>query len=181
MSVPPPEKKLDKHGLPKQKKVNYRIKLTDELMKRAYKLVQSGAPVKTVVVSLGVNESTWYAWLNRAITYDQTGRPLLRKYRVFANLIEKAAAEAELAVFQHVRAAVERPKAGDLELPSERKDRIDNAKWLLTHRFRDNWSPRERVEVTGADGGPVQTQKVKSVILLPRPKFDGGDTDDGGV
>lgn len=70
-----------------------------------------------------------------------------RKYAAFADAVEGARAEAEVSMTLLVRRAA---VGGDVRA----------AMWWLDRAHPERWAQREKIEVTGGDGGPVEIELV---------------------
>ena len=73
-------------------------KLTKELVREAVTLVQNGASNKDVIAYLGVNQATFYRWLNTPKTENQ---------RELCKLLKKAETERKVWHLQRIHKAAE--------------------------------------------------------------------------
>jgi transposase len=109
-------------------------KLTPALQQEVVTLLRAGNYIETACAFVDVDKASLYAWLKRG-NRQKTGI-----YRDFLNATEKAIAEAEIR---------------DLEVI--RKDGAwQGAAWRLERKFPDKWGRRDRHELTGKDGGPIE-------------------------
>src|SRR5665648_636178 len=107
-----------------KKKVGRPTKLTPELRAEIVIFLKAGNFIETVCVIVGINKSTFYAWMKRG---DLSTRP--DKYTKFRDEVEKAQAWSE---------------ARDVAIitkHSENKWRA--AAWKLEHRHSDRWGKKK--------------------------------------
>lgn len=133
-------------------------KLTEEVQSELSRLIGAGVYMRQACEFVGISEQTIYNWMGRGSTEilrleaDPKARPLAKEapYVEFFKKIKKAENASE------VRAVInwQREIEGDWRA----------AKDFLARRFPDRWSPR--LEVTGADGAPVQVQMNVDVVTL---------------
>ncbi len=116
-------------------------KLTDESAARFVEAVGLGATYELAARYAGFDDSTF----RRYISDD---RPEFQAFRAAVWQAEAEGVQALLARIHTAAATDWRPAA-----------------WILEHRHPKDYG-RQRLEVTGADGGPVQP--LAQVILLPR-------------
>ena len=89
----------------------------------------------------GIPRSTYYAWLERGRRDRDEGRAK-SVYRDLLDNVEKAEADAEARIVANLVSMSQRsPQA---------------ALGFLAVRFRERWSPSQRLEVSGPHGGPLE-------------------------
>ena len=115
------------------------FKITPEVEKRLLQLIQAGVPRKHAAQACGIAESTFHL--------------RLANNRSFRSAVEKAYAECVAAKVLRIR------KAED--------DSWQAAGWWLERRERADFGRVDRVEQTGADGGPVQHEVKWNLDALP--------------
>lgn len=98
--------------------------------------VRAGNYFTTAAALAGIHEGTLYRWL-RAGEADEDS-----KYRQFALDMAMAEAEAEISIVSIVRSEANVDYRAGLE--------------LLSRRFPERWSTRNRTELTGEHGAPVE-------------------------
>ena len=133
-------------------------KLTEELQKDFIRLVSAGVYVRQVCETVGISEATVYNWMSRGsaeilrLENNPKARPSAKEapYVDFFYKVKKAENASE------VRAVI--------LWQEEIKGDWRAAKEFLARRFPDRWSPR--LEVTGAEGAPVQVQMNVDVTTL---------------
>lgn len=125
-----------------------RTKLTPTVQTRLCDLLRKGLPRKQAARIAGIGESTLLGWLAKG-REQNTGR-----FR--ALLVAVEAAEDEL-VEQAVTAVT------SLLASADEKVRLNAAKFILSHRYPEEWSTRQEVRHQGADGGPVKIEGAVTV------------------
>ncbi len=98
--------------------------------------VRAGNYFTTSAALAGIHEGTLYRWL-RAGEEDEDS-----KYRQFSLDMAQAEAEAEISVVLVVREAASEDYRAGLE--------------LLSRRFPERWSTKNRTELTGEHGAPIE-------------------------
>jgi len=117
------------------------IKLTPDLQARIVAFLGAGAYVETAAAAAGVSKQTLYNWLSRGADGEEP-------FEAFLDAVEKAQGEADIRDLKTIRDAA---NGGVWQA----------AAWRLERRHPEQWG-RRRVEMTGADGGPVD---VKTLTL----------------
>lgn len=110
-----------------------------------------GSPRQVAASDAGIHPSTFHDWMGR-------GREEPGPFREFADAVRKAEDDF------HSRAA--RVIRDLLDPGYEPSVRLNAAKFALSHRFPGDWSSRQEVRTTGADGGPVQVAVTSQVNPL---------------
>jgi hypothetical protein len=128
-------------------KVGRPSKLTPAVKQRLLDAIRAGNYYEAACVYAGIGETTFYRWMERGEKASSG------EYREFWESVKKAEAEAEarvVALWQQ-------------EIPGNWQAARD----FLARRFSDRWSPKEKVqtEVTGKDGGPVEIDDPRTVLL----------------
>ena len=127
-------------------------KLTKELIKEAYKLVSAGNYIKDVYPILGIDESTWYRWLNEG---EKAKSGIKREFYETIKKAEKDAIARNVALIQ--RAAQE----GNWQA----------AAWWLERKYFEDWGRKERVDLAADKDG------FKVVVeYIDKEKQDGSES-----
>lgn len=113
-----------------------KTKLTPDVAQAIVTAIQAGNYQDTAAAHAGVHPATFYRWMERGAADSKA------PYREFREAVEKALAFAE------VRDVALIAKAAETYWQA--------AAWRLERKFPDRWGRKERQEVTGASGGPVQ-------------------------
>lgn len=111
-------------------------KISPELQKQIVEVLEEGNYREVAADCVGVPATTISKWMRKGKLYPNG------VYGTFRQAVLKAEREAERRC---VRALI---AAGS-------EDWKANA-WYLERKFRDRWGKTEKVELTGAKGGPVQ-------------------------
>lgn len=120
------------------------LKLTEELIEQAVKLIEAGNYQKHVAQALGVSEETWYRWMREG---EQRKSALKRK---FYEEIKKAEARA---VARNVALIQKAAQDGNWQA----------AAWWLERKYPDEWGRKERnrIEFENQDLGiKIEIKKV---------------------
>lgn len=133
-----------------------KCKLNKEIQDKIIDLLLKGNYIETAAACAGISKNTLYDWLKRgareAERIEKGGNPNLseRKFVLFSDAVDKAMADAE---------------ARDVNLLFELSEEdVGTLKWRLAHRYPDRWGRKERHEITGKDGGPIEIDP-KEVLL----------------
>ena len=115
-------------------------KLTPDLQQRVVTLIQGGNYMETAAAAVGICKASLYKWLKRG------ARSNSGIYRSFVDAVEKAAAEAEMRDVIRIDQAIEQGV-------------WQAAAWRLERKHFERWGRRERREITGPGGGPIQSEQ----------------------
>ena len=134
-------------------------KLTEEVQGEFTRLIAQGMFVRQACGFIGVSEQTIYNWMARGsaevLRLENNPRSkLLTKEKPFVDFfkaVKKAENTAEVRSVTQWQNAI---RDGDWRA----------AKDFLARRFPDRWSPR--IEITGAEGAPVQVNMNVDVVTL---------------
>ena len=119
-------------------------KLTPELQKDICDIISRGNYAKTACEYVDITEATYYDWKNKG-EKAKSG-----KFFEFLKSIKKAEATARVLYLEVIRKA-----ANDGTWQA--------AGWFLERKYPDEWGRKERTEITGKDGGPIE---VKSYAII---------------
>lgn len=119
-------------------------KLNDEIQARIVAFLGAGAYIETAAAAAGVSKQTLYNWLHRGADGE-------RRYVGFLDAVERAQSEADLRDLKTIREAAQNGV-------------WQAAAWRLERRHPEQWG-RRRVEMTGADGGPVDVETREMTLL----------------
>ena len=121
-----------------------KTKLTPELLDRLSQALSAGNYVETACAYAGISQSVYYAWVTEA------KKPNAKKiYMEFMDTIERAKSVAEIRNLQIVQSAAQ----GDVNAGKDPEWRA--ATWFLERAYPRKWGRHERVELSGADGAPI--------------------------
>lgn len=117
--------------------------LTPELAERLVTYLKGGNHLEVACRAAGVTRDTFNTWMHRARDGEEP-------FNGFALQVDEAMALAEvndLAVIQ--RASQETWSA---------------AAWRLERRYPQRWSKKERTEISGPDGAPIQSAAITATL-----------------
>lgn len=134
-------------------------KLTEEVQSEFTRLIAQGIFVRQACEFIGVSEQTIYNWMARGsaevlrLENNPRSKPLAKEapFVEFFRQVKKAENTAEVRSVTQWQNAI---RDGDWRA----------AKDFLARRFPDRWSPR--IEITGAEGAPVQVNMNVDVVTL---------------
>lgn len=127
-------------------------KLTEELIKEAYRLVSAGNYIKDIPPILGIDDSTWFRWLSEG---EKARSGLKREFYDTVKKAEKDAIARNVALIQ--RAAQE----GNWQA----------AAWWLERKYFEDWGRKERVDLAADKDG------FKVVVeYIDKEKQDGSES-----
>jgi len=120
-----------------------KLKLTEELIEKAYKLIAAGNYQKQVAQYLGIGERTWYRWLQKG----ETAKSKRSIYRQFWQAVKKAEAEAAIRNVAIVQKAAQ--------------ETWQAAAWWLERRYPEEWGRKDQLRLGNADDDGLKIQIVK--------------------
>ena len=130
-----------------------RSKLTEEVIKDIAKKLRVGNYMKTVAISIGVSERTFYYWVDRgekANKLAEAGQkvPIEEKiYLQFLQSIRQAEAEAEIVIVAQIFSQIPKDWKAGLE--------------LLARKYPERWARKDYVDFRGSiDQGPDKRQEA---------------------
>jgi hypothetical protein len=115
---------------------------TPERTQAIVTFLRSGSFIETAVAASGVSRSTFFVWMKRG------EKAHMGKFRKFYLDVRKAMADFEIAAVNSIR------RAGE-------ESSWQASAWLLERKFPDEWGKIERVESTGANGGPIEVAAMR--------------------
>lgn len=148
-----------------------RMALDDPRVQRLLNVLRLGSFVEEACTYAHITETTYYRWKREGEavqqkqylgeTLDDTEQQILEMYEAIA----EAEVSGQYAALETIRTAA---KDGTWQA----------AAWFLERRNK-KWS--NRTEVTGADGGPIETVTVEDVDQKIRDLITAVEDDRGGV
>lgn len=133
-------------------------KLTPEVKDEFVRLISQGVYIRQACEFIGIAEATVYNWMargsNELLRLENNPKARLTKqesiYVEFFRAVKKADTQAEVRAITYWQAAI--------------KDDWRAAREFLARRYPDRWSPR--IELTGADGKPIEVHNNVDVVTL---------------
>ena len=163
-------------------------KLTPERESQILSEVEKGTPVDLVAQKCGINQDTFYDWMNRGeedrlnnkvtMFSEFTEKVLIARDRFEASLAEKwidLSTKPQRKTRRVYKEKVVEKEDGTFEtvkfLDSEIIEEVGDGDWqgiaeYMSRRYR-RWKRRENVEHTGKDGGPIELQHTVSIDQFP--------------
>ena len=134
-------------------------KLTKEIQDEFCRLITQGIFVRQACEFIGVAEQTIYNWMARG------SAEILR----LENNPRSKMATKEAPFVEFFRAVKKAENTSEVRAVTQWQQAIKDGDWraakdFLARRFPDRWSPR--LEITGADGAPVQVNMNVDVVTL---------------
>lgn len=120
----------------------YTKQLTPERTAAVLNYLRNGHYIEQACRLAKIPRRTYSYWLETARKHAAEGKE--SDYTAFAEQVAEAEAALEARELARIEAAAENQKTWTA------------AAWLLERRFPQRWSLRNRVEVSGANGEPVQ-------------------------
>lgn len=119
-------------------------KLTEEVHDAIVRSIGLGNYATVAAGTAGIHTSTFYAWIQQGERDRAAGVESI--YSAFSDAVKKAEDEAEAAAVTHVRAAM--------------RDSWQAAMTYLERKHPKRWGRKDRHEVTGAEGGPIEISEA---------------------
>ena len=118
-----------------------KLELNPELQNRIITYIKAGSYIETAEAAAGICKDTLYDWLRRGANGEEP-------FGGFSDAVQRALAEAEIRDLARI------DKAAEMQWQA--------AAWKLERRNPRMWGRREYQELTGADGGPIETRELQS-------------------
>lgn len=120
-------------------------KLNDDRRDRIIRAVRAGNYREAAARAAGIAPSTLYAWLERGAA-EETG-----PYYEFSEALQRAEAEAEVFAVATIRKA----------MPDDWRAAVT----YLERRYPSRWRKNSSTELTGKNGGPIQTHSQHRIDM----------------
>ena len=111
-----------------------------------------GLPKRHAAAVAGISEGTYHDWRRRGEAGEEP-------YAAFMQRVYEAEAQLQDDLLQTVK-----HMALGLDKTARAGERLKAAQFLLERRWPQDWAQTKAVELTGADGGPVQTESAKPLF-----------------
>jgi transposase len=123
-----------------------RTKLTEEVIETASKLIRAGNYQKVVAQYIGVDESTWYRWLQKG----EKAKNKRSIYYKFYKAVKKAEAEA------HARNVAVIQQAAQTQWQA--------AAWWLERKYPELWGRKDKlgIGIDDEDGLKIEIVQVRA-------------------
>lgn len=119
-----------------------KLKLNKEFIEKAREYLVDGNYVITVSKLMGINEKTWYDWVNQGNRDIEEGKTSI--FSKFCKMILEAEAEAEARNVKIIRTASETDWKA--------------ASWYLARKGKSKWLEKTEIELTVPVKAPTQAE-----------------------
>lgn len=113
---------------------------------------RKGLPKRYAAAAAGISESTWQAWRRRGEAGEEP-------YATFLARVNEADAERASSYLEKLEGVA----LGELE-GVKPADMVKALTWLLERAYPRDFGSAQKVELTGADGGPVRTETARPLF-----------------
>jgi len=142
---------------------------TPDLIDKFIGYIIAGNYIETAAKACGIDKTSVYDWMRKGRDHyeGKDNKPVKARepFLTFVKRLDEAQAIAEMYDIQTIR------KASHI--------RWEAAAWRLERKFPKRWG-RKRLEITGADGGPIQVIEVGKPMDLISQTQVVDDTDEFG-
>lgn len=121
-------------------------KLTPEVQERIITALRAGNYQDTAAAYAGIDESTFYRWMERGLAEPESD------YGEFRKAVIKAKSDAEVRDLYLIDQAAQ---SGSWQA----------AAWKLERKFPHKWGRVNRTEISGPEGKPVQVETMRAELL----------------
>lgn len=119
--------------------------MTPEVQERIVSAIRAGNYLETAAAYAGIGETTLHRWMQQGATDESDVI-----YREFREAVERARAEAEVRTVALIQQAA--PQSWQA------------AAWYLERSHPKRWARREKVEMSGPEGGPITLQGLAELM-----------------
>ena len=117
------------------------LKLNKELIEKAHRLISEGHYAVVVCTYLGIDESTFYKWINKAKQDIEANKKSI--YVEFFQSINEAEAKAEMRHLQNIA-------------KSANDGTWQASAWLLERKHKNRWSNKQEIQLSGDEEKPLK-------------------------
>lgn len=140
------------------KEVGRPVKINPTIQAELVKMIQAGNYMETAAAFVGISISTMRDWIRRGereaqrFIDDARARPIKSEtpFMEFSAAIKKAQAAAEIRDVIII---------GDAA-----RESWQAAAWRLERKYPEKWGRKDRHEVSGPSGGPVQIEELREKL-----------------
>ena len=140
------------------KEVGRPVKINPTIQAELVKMIQAGNYMETAAAFVGISISTMRDWIRRGereaqrFIDDPKARPIKSEtpFMEFSAAIKKAQAAAEIRDVIII---------GDAA-----RESWQAAAWRLERKYPEKWGRKDRHEVSGPSGGPVQIEEIREKL-----------------
>lgn len=121
------------------------LKLNQELIEKAHRLISEGHYAVVVCTYLGITEWTYYDWLRKAKEHIEQGKSSI--YTQFSQSVNEAEAKAEMRHLQNIAKAA---TDGTWQASA----------WLLERKHKNRWSQKQDITLSGNPEAPLEIKTI---------------------
>jgi hypothetical protein len=141
---------------------------TPEIADQILQMMADGISTPKIADQLKIGEATIYAWI--IDDYEGFGK----RYARAKHIVALRWADEISDIADHKRDDYVMNEEGkmvlDMEAVARSRLRIDTRKWLLSKVLPKVYGERIITEITGKDGGPIETQATRIDVLALQPE-----------
>jgi hypothetical protein len=141
---------------------------TPEIAEQILQMMADGISTPKIADQLKIGEATIYAWI--IDDYEGFGK----RYARAKHIVALRWADEISDIADHKRDDYVVNEEGkmvlDMEAVARSRLRIDTRKWLLSKVLPKVYGERIITEITGKDGGPIETQATRIDVLALQPE-----------
>lgn len=129
--------------------------LTPELSAKICAYIASGLTKKGAYEAVFISEASFFTWMKKGERDIEKGGDNNSIYSLFAKSVKEAEAKFKLTHIRNIKTAAD-------------KGQWQASAWMLERCYRDEYgksSVDAKVELTGKDGGPVETKSTVQVYI----------------
>lgn len=119
--------------------------MTPEVQERIVSAIRAGNYLETASAYAGIDQSTLHKWISRSKEPDASAALV-----EFRQSVERARAEAEVRTVALIQQAA--------------SNSWQAAAWYLERSHPKRWARREKVEMSGPEGGPITLQGLAELM-----------------
>jgi hypothetical protein len=116
------------------------LKLTNDLIDKAHRLISEGHYAIVVCTYLGISEASYYNWLQKAKIDIEKNKKTI--YVEFLESIKEAESKAEM---RHLQSIAKASADGTWQASA----------WFLERKHKDRWSTKQEVQLSGDEEKPI--------------------------
>jgi hypothetical protein len=139
-----------------------KTRCSPELQEDLLKLIRAGLPLHWAAKARGIEPRTIRNWVTWGREGTNATTPPREPYRSFVVALEKALATPLARAINVLNKSMEEGDAA-------------TARWLLATRYPADFGQRARHEISGVDGGPIETSNVGGIIIQAIPEDEGDE------
>ena len=133
------------------------LEITPEIQTLLVEQIEAGQPIRYACALAGIGETAFFSWLEKG--REDGCKP---EYADFAKAITRARGRKVHRLLKSIE------DAGGIESAVTGQRDWKALAWLAERTEPEFFSPKQKTEITGKDGGPVQVESVSDVLARAR-------------